>query len=172
MWVFAVKCILVILCFCTCLSICLSICPHIRTWKQLNNLLWCLIQEKFAQICRNISVWIKSEHRNWVHIVDLCIKTLCHSLLCSSYQTAWCLYPQDSKMKLHLYRNLKYWIKWQGTLYKRTKTCIYAYISNVTCLASQGENMWELSNINHKWPLEHSIQQTDYIHLLLFLRLM
>ena len=97
--------------------------------------------------------------------------TLCHNLLCSSYQTAWCLCPQDSKMKLHLQRNLKYWIKWQDTLYADMHICISASESNVTCLNSQGENVWDLLNIHFKWPWKHSIEHTEYFDILIFLRL-
>jgi len=51
-------------------------------------------------------------------------------------------------------------------------TCIFACVSNETCLTYEGKNVWELLNLHCNRSLECSIQHTKYIHIQLFLGLM
>jgi hypothetical protein len=92
---------------------------HMSTHKMLEpdeQISWSFIQQIFASLCRIISVWIKCGHSNTVHIVVLCVTTLCHIVLCSSYHTAWCMYPQVTKVKIHISRNFKDCIIWEENL--------------------------------------------------------
>jgi hypothetical protein len=97
--------------------------PHLSLHMSMHKMLepdeqisWSFIQQIFASLCRIISVWIKCGHSNTVHIVVLCVITLCHIPLCSSYQAARCLYQQGSKMKIHISRNLKDCITWKENI--------------------------------------------------------
>jgi len=45
-------------------------------------------------------------------------------------------------------------------------TCIFACVSNVTCLTSYGENVWDLLNVHCKRLYEKSVEHSDYIDIL------
>jgi phage FluMu protein Com len=82
----------------------------------------------FCWLCHNISISINNGGSKWVHIVILCVITLCQGLPCSSYQTARCLYPQDSKIYLYIYGNLKYSTTKKATYVKpSTRAILRAY---------------------------------------------
>jgi hypothetical protein len=45
------------------------------------------------------------------------------------------------------------------------QTCISACLSNVNGFTYQVTNVSHFQNIHCKWPLEHSIQKNDFIHI-------
>ena len=51
-------------------------------------------------------------------------------------------------------------------LHKCMHTCIFACVSNVTCLTSYGENVWDLLNVHCKRLYEKSVEHSDYIDIL------
>jgi len=125
----------------------------------------------FSKICSHISICIICGHSKWFHIVMFCFYNTISQF--AMLQLPECMVPvstwlQNESSPIEKLQILK---KWQDTLYEDRHSCIPACESNVTCLTSQGENVWVLLNIHCKRPWKHIIEHIEYILILMFLTL-